>query len=268
MYDSDASIRLTMVLTAAETLEDLEYGPGVHGNDIRACIRAAEALLESPCPRWRERFLIGKRGRGRFSKEIVGELNAKPSPVSASGQGKQLEQRDARFGELDAMLAAEESRKDSRAEADIPLLSLAKTIGSQVNRYRKQNPTWRKQFDHQIALFRSDYCRDADWYREAEQGYENWLREFRKREQTFDWFRAMPIAVLAAIYQEQGKYRQALSTLREAIQAAHKAIMHDDYRRHVIRWLRVNMKACAHRIGPIGTPAYLGPRLPSEVTCA
>jgi tetratricopeptide (TPR) repeat protein len=169
-------------------------------------------------------------------------------------------QPDHRLKELDTIIASRAQAKARRREADLPLTRLAATIRSQVTRYRQRDPKWRSKFDYQISSFRCDYYRDNDWYGETEQRYEQWLQNFENRQPDFDWFAAMPVVFLADVYHRQKKYAQALATYRKAIQAARKAIVVEDFRCFLIRWLRITVKACVHQIGPIPVPPYDGPR--------
>jgi tetratricopeptide (TPR) repeat protein len=145
-----------------------------------------------------------------------------------------------------------------RKSSESPFLRLAGTIRRQVQRYRTRHSDWRRDFDFQIAMFRASRFRDAEWYREAEEGYEQWLSDFEKR-QEFVWFEAMKIIGLARLYHEQHKIEQAVAVYRKAIRIARKAIMPEEFRQFVLAWLRTLVKACLRKARSLPRPVYLGP---------
>jgi hypothetical protein len=91
-----------------------------------------------------------------------------------------------------------------------------------------------------------------------------WAVEFEKRSEPFDWFTAMPLSVAGYLFHEQRKFSKALFYYRKAIQAARRAIMHEDLRAFVLSWPRIGVKLCLHAAEMVAMPAYRGPWLPEE----
>jgi hypothetical protein len=148
---------------------------------------------------------------------------------------------------------------DTRMISEPPFLRLADTIRRQVNRYRRGHPEWRRDFAFQVALFRSNQFRDADWYREAEEVDRQWLRDFKRR-QEFEWFEAMKIVAMARSYQQQHKFNQAVAAYRMAILIARKAHMTEGFRQVVLLWLRISVKGGLRKTRSLADPAYSGGR--------
>lgn len=158
LWDSDAPLRLTMAVIAAELLEEAEHGRN-RGNHNRACILVAEQIMASPCERLRNRFLKRERDlrRNEPSQETISQL-PRESVASKSAPGIN------RMEELDRIIADQVRRNASRRKADSLLLRLAATVRTQVARFRRKNPGWRSEFDFHIANFRFTFYGDADWY--------------------------------------------------------------------------------------------------------
>ncbi len=140
-----------------------------------------------------------------------------------------------------------------------PWFRLAETIRRQVRRYRKQHPDWRRDFDDQVALFRSSKFRDPEWYQAVEQGCVQWLSAFEKRRE-FEWSEAMKVVGMARLYQEQHKFDQAVTVYRRAILIARKALMNEEFRQVIICWVRASVKACLRKTRAVPDPGYHGPR--------
>jgi hypothetical protein len=135
------------------------------------------------------------------------------------------------------------------------LIRLADTVRRQVNRYRRRHSDWRRDFEFQVALFRSKQFRDPEWCREAEEEGVQWLGDFEKRLE-FEWFGAMKIVGIALLYQEQYKFGQAVAIYRKAILIARKAVMDEEFRKVVLLWLRVSVKACLRGTCSVADPGY------------
>jgi hypothetical protein len=251
--DSDVTLRLTNSVTAAETLEEIENGR-CRGNHKRACIRIAEYIMNSACPRLRERFLKGKRVQRRFAES--------QAAVKKSQRLSKTTQCHNRIDELDQIIAASERAELRQRDAKSPLIRLAATVSSQVSRYRTQNPNWRNDFERRLDVYRAGFPGDHYWHVEMKQQIESMMRQLEQRQKPFDWFAAMHIVSFGDMYHRQGKYRQARAIYGRAIRIARQATMADKLRRAVIYLLRVKSKACLHRARAIVTIAYSGPWLP------
>ncbi len=143
--------------------------------------------------------------------------------------------------------------------SESPFLRLSDTIRRQVNRYRRRHFDWRRDFDFQVAQFRSQF-RDLEWYREAEAADAQWLGDFEKRP-NFEWFEAMKIVAIARLYQNQHRFDRAITIYRKAILFARKAHMDEGFRGVVLLWLRSSVKACLRETRSLPDPAYSGPRI-------
>ena len=143
-----------------------------------------------------------------------------------------------------------------------PFLRLADTIRRQVRRYRTHHIDWRRDFDSQVARFRSCHFRDPEWFCEAEESCVQWLSAIEKR-QEFEWFEAMKIVAMARLYHEQRKFDQAVAVYRKAILIARDAFMNEALRQVVLRWLRASVKACLRKTRALPDPGYRGPRTSS-----
>jgi len=233
---SDATLRLRLAVTAAEQLErDTRKRRGANWS---SCLHVAEALIASPCQRWRERF---RHARG------AKEDREKIRPIAKRAG------RVPRFEELDALLDAQ---KASRAA---PLRKLAAVIRNVVGRYRRSNPNWRQEFEIQFGAYRFTH-RDQEWYGEQIAHWESWLADFERRTDPFEWWEAMPLANLAQISHEHGEFKRAAGYYRKAISAAQRAAVDDELRAALICYFEMQIKACEKRLGPPEPFIYL--RLP------
>lgn len=136
---------------------------------------------------------------------------------------------------------------------------LADTIRRRVRYYRRKNPAWQAEFDWNLEMFRSGHCRDAQWYRTREICYLQWLSEFEKRD-NFEWCEATPVVGFARLYQEQDKFDQAIEIYRKAMSLARRAVMNDEFRPAMLRWLHASVEACQRKADPLPDPVYSGPR--------
>lgn len=156
-------------------------------------------------------------------------------------------------------LKSDRSRQ-TQDEPEAPSVRLAETIRRQVHRYRTQHPEWRRDFDFQVARFRSSRFRDLEWSGEAKIHCAQWLSDFEKRRE-FQWCEAMKIVGIARLYQEQHKFDRAVTIYRKAIVIARKALMNEAFRQVVLCWLRSSVKACLRRTRAVPDPVYSGPRI-------
>jgi hypothetical protein len=170
------------------------------------------------------------------------------------------ERLKSRFLKSDRHTQTQDKACTPRTPAEPPFLRLSDTIRRQVRRYRTQHSDWRRDFDFQVALFRSSQFRDPEWYRETEESCVQWLCDFEKR-QEFEWSEAMKIVGMARLYQEQHKFDQAAAVYRKAILIARKALMHEVFRQVVLVWLRSSVKACRRKTRTVPDPGYRGPRV-------
>lgn len=155
-------------------------------------------------------------------------------------------------------LKSDRSRQ-TQDKPEPPSVRLAETIRRQVRRYRTQQPDWRRDFDYQVALFRSSKFRDLEWSSEAKIHCAQWLSDFEKRRE-FQWCEAMKIVGMARLYQEQHRFDRAITVYRKAIVIARKALMNETFRQVVLCWLRSSVKACLRKTRAVPDPAYSGPR--------
>lgn len=140
----------------------------------------------------------------------------------------------------------------------------AETIRAQACRFIRKHENFEKLFEQRLGAFKTQFCRDTEWYATAEEHYEAWAAEFEQRGEPFDWFTAMPLATTAQLYHEQRKFSQALHYYRSAIRAARRAIMHEDLRAYVLSWMRTEVKLCLHAAEIAAMPVYGGRWLPEE----
>lgn len=145
-----------------------------------------------------------------------------------------------------------------RKTSEPPFLRLSDTIRRQVNRYRSRHPDWRREFDFQLAQFRSQF-RDPEWYREAEADYRQWLSDFESRQKS-EWFEAMKIVSMARLYHGQCKFDQAARVYHKAILIARNALMDEELRQVMLLWLHASVKACLRKAPSLPDPVYSGPR--------
>ncbi len=138
------------------------------------------------------------------------------------------------------------------------------TIRAQALRFKRMHKDFDRLFENEIGSFRFSFARDVEWYAQAEARYEAWLRQFESRQGAIDWWTAMPIAVLAELYHEQMKHDQARVCYRKALQAARRAIMHEDFRKFILGQLRIRVKACSKGTHQLPPMEYRGPGLPVE----
>ena len=242
---SDASLRLTLAVTAAELLER-DAGKG-RGANWTACLYVANALMASPCQRLRERF-----HQVRVAKQDREELKMRPNTNVAG--------RDPRFQELDALIDAD------KASRSAPLRKLAAVVRNDVGRFRRRNPDWRQKFEIHLGWFRSTH-REPDWYGEQIAYWDKWLADFERRTEPFEWWGAMPLAHLAQLTHEHGAFKRAAGYYRKAISAAERAVItiaflsayacgvkdsigEDEFRITLIRYFERQIDACEKRLGP------------------
>jgi len=254
--DSDTTMRLSAARAAAELLEPAR-GEG-RGERSNACVRVAEVLMNSSCDRLRSRFLQLRRGR-RSTEEGPRKAHTEFAKTSAPSAAD----RDERFVELDDRIAADRHKAASVVPMS-DLERLATIVRSQVDRYRRQHPDWPQEFESQVGLFRYAFLRDPEWYDGVESSREAWLTSFEMRTQPFEWWEAMPLAHLARLYHEQGKYELALDRYRKAIGFARRAKMADELRTFLLQHFRTSAKLCARRLGPLDYPTYKGPWVASD----
>jgi hypothetical protein len=158
-------------------------------------------------------------------------------------------------------LKADRSRQ-TQDHSESPAVRLAETIRRQVRRYRRLRPDWRRDFDYQVARFRSSKFRDPEWYQEVEQRCVQWLSDFERRRE-FQWCEAMKILGMARLYHEQSKFDQAATIYRKAIVITRKALMNEAFRQVVLCWLRSSVKACLRKASAVPDPGFRGPRASS-----
>jgi len=137
-------------------------------------------------------------------------------------------------------------------------------IRVQASRFIRTHVNFDGLFDMWFGLFRAEYCRDADWYREAEGVYATRVAVFESRQRPVEWWAAMPIVSAAYLFHEQRKFVQALTYYRKAIRAAREATMREDFRSFVLGWMRIGAKLCLREAPMLRMPAYDGPRLPEK----
>jgi tetratricopeptide (TPR) repeat protein len=140
----------------------------------------------------------------------------------------------------------------------------AHTIRTQASRFIRQHKNFDVLLQSRLGSFRQQCWRDATWYESAEKFSASRVKAFEKCDEPFGWFNAMPLSAAAYLYHEQGKFALALLHYRKAIHAARRAVMHEDLRAFVIRWLRLGMKLCKHSARMIPMPPYSGPWVPAE----
>jgi hypothetical protein len=139
---------------------------------------------------------------------------------------------------------------------------LVHTIRTQAYRFIRKHKNFEKYFRDSFDSYRERFRRDEDWYASVEASTLDRVKAFEDLRGPFDWWAAMPVSAAAQFYHEQRKFEPALLLYRKAIQAAHRAIMHEDFRAVVLNWLHAEAERCK-RSEPMGPqPDYRGPRLP------
>jgi hypothetical protein len=63
----------------------------------------------------------------------------------------------------------------------------AETIRTQACRFIRKHKNFEKLFDQRLGAYRSQFCRDEEWYAAAEEYYRAWASGFEKRCAPFDW---------------------------------------------------------------------------------
>jgi hypothetical protein len=179
--------------------------------------------------------------------------------VAESLLNSSCERFKSRFLRSDQHTQTQGSVSALRESSEPPFLRLSDTIRRQVNRYRRRHLDWRRDFDFQVAQFRSQF-RDREWYREAEAADAQWLGDFEKR-QNFEWFEAMKIVAMARLYQDQDQFDRAITIYQKAILFARKAHMDEEFRRVVLLWLGSSVRACLRGTHSLPDPGYSGPRI-------
>jgi hypothetical protein len=140
----------------------------------------------------------------------------------------------------------------------------AESIRAQASRFVHDHKNFEDLLQTRLGSFRYQCCRDADWFASVEPSYIARVEAFEQRREPFDWYTAMPVAVAARFYHEQRKFPQALLYYRKAMDAARRAVMHEDLRAFVLRWLELEVNRCELSEEMIPMPPYRGPWLPVE----
>ena len=147
------------------------------------------------------------------------------------------------------------SRRDRRIE----------TIRTLASRFKQKCASFDRLYTSTFGAWRSDHCRDAEWYAEAEPDYRAWVTQFEQHEGPFYWVTAMPLLSTALLYHEQKKHAHAEDYYRRAIRAARQAIMAEAFRNFVIEWVRIELKLCTRRTAMVRIPFYAGPWVESLI---
>jgi hypothetical protein len=140
----------------------------------------------------------------------------------------------------------------------------AESIRTQASRFIREHKNFDALFLERLGSFKFSFWRDGEWYAEAERSCLARVAEFEKRGEPFDWWSAMCLPATAYLYHEQRKFSQAVAYYRKAIGAARRAIMHEDLRGFVIRWMRLGVKLCLRSTTVVQMPPYDGPWLPQD----
>jgi hypothetical protein len=170
------------------------------------------------------------------------------------------------FRPIDTLIGtSRRNRRTKRKKRGIsPEEREAETIRTQVSRFIHKHKNFEFLFQTQLGTFRNQCCRDAEWYSSAEKSVASMVEAFEKFGEPFAWINATPLISAANLYHEQSKYEPALVYYRKAINAARRAVMHEDFRAFVIQWLRLGVKLCKHSARMIPMPPYRGPWLSAE----
>jgi hypothetical protein len=153
----------------------------------------------------------------------------------------------------------------NQADAADKTTRLAATVGREASRYRKEHPEWKRLFDFQMRLFRSEphHDKDPERFLERELGYEHWLTEFERRTE-FEWVEAAPVIAFARLYHKQHKFDQAITIYQKAIEIAHRARMNEEFRGAVLVWFDRELRACQEKIDPFRDPVDQGQPVPIQ----
>jgi hypothetical protein len=133
---------------------------------------------------------------------------------------------------------------------------------TQASRFIKKHKDFDDLFQSRLGAFQFQLFRDAEWFASVEPSYIARVEAFEQHRGPFDWYTAMPVAVAAQFYHEQGKFSQALLYYRKEIYAAHRAVMHENLRAHVLRWSQQGVERCERSERMIPMLPYSGPWLP------
>ncbi len=232
--ESDCSLRLTLAVMAAEKYHRAKTGRD-WGANWTACLSVAEHILRpspvqldncfdfvhgkkapaaSPCEALRCRFMKGRRGpRPRIKLQPV---SVRSQPL-ASTRPKVTECRDARFAELDALIAQDEAR--ARGQKHKPeVLRLANTIRAQVRQYRRNQLNLDQEFNQWFARFRYECYRDSEWWAEVEPKYRRQLAISEKTLDPSNHWTAMATLSLAQLLHTRGKFDEAAAVYGTALE--------------------------------------------------
>jgi tetratricopeptide (TPR) repeat protein len=190
--------------------------------------------------------------------EKLGELPPKmKAEYERAGIGYAFRPIDSPIGSTRRDRRTKEKKLDITAEE-----RRVHTIRAQAYRFIREHEDFDAYFRRNFDSFRQVSCRDEEWYASAERSAIERVEAFEKLREPFDWYAAMPVSAAAQSYHQQSKFEQALFYYRKAIRAAHRAIMHEDFRAIVLDWLQAEAERCqrSEQIGP--APLYWGPWLP------
>jgi hypothetical protein len=196
---SDSAFRLTLAVMACEKWHQA-VTTKTRGANWRACFMVAAFLLSSRELPLRSHFLQGRRGR-RPKPAPCSPITPRPTPAAESRD------RAPRFAELDALISAD---RQERIPAPTTLRRLARSISSEVRKWRKDNPDYARDFDMWFRTFRFSHWRDTAWYKEAEPLYRERMRVAVTGVGEAAQWTAMMTTNLAILLHEQGKHREAL----------------------------------------------------------
>lgn len=155
------------------------------------------------------------------------------------------------------------NRRTKKKKHDKTLEELqTESIRVQVSRFIGDHPDFNGLFERHFGEYRFQFWRDEAWFASVEASYAARVAKFEEISGPFEWFAAMPLAVSAQFYHEQGKFDFALLHYQKAIRAACCAVMHENLRVFVLAWLRDGVKRCNNSEGMIPMPLYRGPWIP------
>jgi hypothetical protein len=271
---SDSLLRQTLAVRAGEIYHKAKTGKE-RGANWNACQMVAELQIQ------RGRAPEARRGPKRKPTPAT----APARPANYRSKPREIEGRDPRFAELDAAMAEEETRKCAVAKRRREVDRVARSIKKAVDAFRARQKGWDldAMFRGWFSAYRFDHHRDAEWYAEQEVIYrarveqvEDFLgpAEGRTRPEPprgispAMWERtkaygmctrqsdlARAIVVLAHLYHEQRKYRQAIAEYNRALAIYTSAAMPEPLREVSLCWIPAQIANCEAAKAPDPFPA-------------
>jgi hypothetical protein len=267
---SDLGFRLDQAIRALERYYQATTGKK-WGAIWNAGLMAADLILRSGHPALRQKLQQNPKTPVEAPK-----VKKQQKRAPAGHRPFIMEERVARFDELDHEIARQQLRPTSKYSAEVH--RLAKKILKKVDQFRKQHTDLdlERLFAGWLGGYRAEYWPDADWYTEQERVYadrieatethldlaesgsaepprgltaETWESVTANKMCTTKQDLAASVVCLAALYHRQQKYFEAKPQYERALALYEASSSSGRLLKIVIPWIRAQIANCqAHKI--------------------